>query len=35
MLGDFLGVLLIFASIISMVEIKFSIKDSSKKRSKK
>lgn len=35
MLGDFLGGLLILASIMSMLEIKFSIDGSPKKRSKK
>jgi hypothetical protein len=34
MFGDFLSALLIFASIISMVEIKFSFQSSPKKRSK-
>jgi hypothetical protein len=35
MFGDFLGGLLVFASIISMLEIKFTIQGSPKKRSKK
>lgn len=35
MFGDFLGALLIFASIISMVEITFSFQGSPQKRSKK
>jgi hypothetical protein len=35
MFGDFLGALLIFASIISMLEIKFSFQGSPQKRSKK
>lgn len=35
MFGDFLGGLLILGSIISMLEIKFSIDGSPKKRSKK
>ena len=35
MLGDFLGGLLIFASIISMLEIEFSIEGNPEKRSKK
>jgi hypothetical protein len=33
--GGFLGGLLVFASIISMVEIRFSIEEKSQKRSKK
>jgi len=35
MFGDFLGGLLILASIISMLEIKLKFDGSSKKRSKK
>jgi len=35
MFGDFLGGLMIFASIISMLEIKFSYEGNPQKRSKK
>lgn len=35
MFGDFLGGLLVFASIISMLEFKFEFEGSPKKRSKK
>jgi len=35
MFGDFLGGLLVFASIISMLEIEFSLKGTPEKRSKK
>ena len=35
MFGDFLGVLLVFASIISMLELKFEFEGSPKKGSKK
>jgi hypothetical protein len=35
MFGDFLGGLLVFASIVSMVEFKFEFEGSPKKRSKK